>query len=181
MTRTLKVRKPTLTEMQRLDELLEMSEAPQAQRRAQAILYHGLGMTGRAIAQALHVHFNTIYADLRAFAREGLTCVHALPVGGAPRRLTDKQLQAIWHWAECSPQEVGLLDARWTLTTFREFLVKHKHVLKKISLEHLRRILKKSRFAFGAWNANYLVWIRNGVRFWLGFVECFSTCRPMAF
>ncbi len=165
MNRTLKVRKPTAPEMHWLELRLEDGLLPAVQRRAQTILYHGLGLTGRAIAQALQVHFNTVYADLHAFAREGLACVRALAVGGAPQRITAQQRAAIWQWADCSPREFGLLDARWTLASFREFLVKRQRLLTRISLEHLRRLLKKRIFAFGARNANSSATIRSDPRF----------------
>jgi transposase len=151
--------------MRWLERRLEDELLPAMQRRAQTILYYGLGLTGRVIAYALQVHFNTVYADLRAFAREGLAGVRALSVGGAPRRLTEQQLAAIWQWADCSPREFGLLDARWTLASFREFLVKRQRLLKRISLEHLRRILKKRIFAFGARNASSSAPIRSAQRF----------------
>jgi transposase len=156
MTRTLTVRKPTWRETQELERLLEGELSPQAHRRAETILYHGLGLNGQWLADTLHVHPNTVYADLHAFEREGLACVRSLPVGGTPRRISDQQLNAIWHWAECLPRDLDLSDPRWTLTNFREFLVKRQCVLKRISLEHLRRLLKKKIFAFVALRANSL-------------------------
>ena len=143
MTRTLTVRKPTRREIQELERMLEGELSFQARRRAETILYHGLGLNGRQLGDAFHVHPNTVYADLQAFAREGLACVRPLPVGGAPRQISDRQLNAIWNWAECLPRDLGLPDPRWTLANFCEFLVKRQRVLKQISLEHLRRVLKK--------------------------------------
>ncbi len=154
MTRRLTIRKPTPTEVRRLEAILEEEHPSQVQRRAYAILSYALGFIGVAIAKALQVHPRTIYADLRAFAGEGLACLHPLPVGGAPPRITPQQLAQLWQWAECLPREFGLLDARWTLASFREFLVKRQRLLKRISLEHLRRLLKKRAFAFGESNAN---------------------------
>jgi transposase len=154
MTRTLTVRKPTRREVQELERMLENELSPQARRRAETILYHTLGLNGQQLAEALHVHPNTVYADLRAFEQEGLACVRPLPVGGAPRRISDQQLNAIWHWTECSPRDLGLSDPRWTLTNFREFLIKRQRVLNRVSLEHLRRLLKKKIFASDASNAN---------------------------
>jgi len=165
MTRTLTIRKPTRRETQELGRLLESELAPQARRRAETILYHGLGVNGQQLADVMHVHPNTVYADLHAFAREGLGCVRPLPVGGIPRRISDQPLNAIWHWADCLPRDLGLPDPRWTLTNFREFLVKRQRVLNHISLEHLRRILKKKMFAFGASRANSSVLIRNAQPF----------------
>ena len=165
MTRTLTIRKPTRREIQGLELMLEDELSSQARRRAETILYHGLGLNGRQLAEALHVHPNTVYADLQAFEREGLACVRPLPVGGTPRQISDQQLNAVWHWAESLPRDLGLSDPRWTLTNFRDFLVKHQHVLKRISLEHLRRLLKKKMFAFGESRANSSASIRNAPSF----------------
>ena len=165
MTRSLTIRQPTPREMHLLEAWLEAEHPTQAQRRAHAILSYGLGFNGEAIAQALRVHPHTIYADLRAFGREGLACLHPLPVGGAPARTTAQQLATIWEWAECLPRDFGLLDARWTLASFREFAVKRRRLLKRISLEHLRQLLKKRTFAFGGSNANSSVRIRNAPSF----------------
>ncbi len=165
MTRTLAVRPPTRRETQELERLLEGELSPQAYRRAETILYHGFGWNGQQLAEALHVHPSTVYADLRAFECDGLACVRPLSEGGAPRRISDEQLRAIWHWAECLPRDLGLPDPRWTLANFREFLVKRQRVLKRISLEHLRRVLKKKRFTFGASRANSSAPTRNAQPF----------------
>lgn len=165
MTRTLTIRKPTRRETQELEHMLEDELSSQARRRAEMILYHALGLNGQQLANALRVHPNTVYADLRAFEREGLACVRPLPVGGAPRRISDQQLNAIWHWAECLPRDLGLPDPRWTLANFREFLVKRQRVLKQISLEQLRRVLKKKIFAFSASRASSSAPTRDAQRF----------------
>ncbi len=154
MARNLTIRQPTTHERHALEAFLEEEHSPQISRRAHAILYYGLGFDGVTIAMALRAHPNTIYADLQAFAREGLACLQALPVGGAPPRITAEQLAHIWEWAERLPRDFGWLDARWTLASFREFLIQRRRLLKRISLEHLRYLLKKRTFAFGASNAN---------------------------
>jgi len=148
MARTLKIRPPTPREMLWLQTVMQDAGAPQAQRRAQAIFDYGLGMTAQAIADTLQVHPNTIYADLHAFAREGLCCVPPLPRGGASPRITPQQREQIGYWAQQSPRDLGLLDARWTLASLREFLIHHAHVLKRISLEHLRRLLQQQGMRF---------------------------------
>jgi transposase len=154
MTRRLTIRQPTVREMRLLEAFFEEEHLPPVRRRAHAILYSGLGFDGAAMAKARRVHPRTIYADLQAFAREGLACLHPLPVGGAPKRITPQQLAHLWQWAEGWPRDFGLLEARWTLASFREFLVKRRRLLTWISLEHLRRLLKKRPFAFGGSNAN---------------------------
>ena len=165
MARSLTIRQPTSQEMHRLEAFLEEEHPPQLRRRAYAILYYGLGFDGVTIATALRVHSNTIYADLQAFAREGLACLQPLPVGGAPHRITVEQLAKIWEWAECLPRDFGLLDARWTLASFREFLVKRQRLLPRLSLEHLRHLLKKRTFAFDGSSASSSARIRNALSF----------------
>ncbi len=154
MARPLTIRKPTAHEVQRLETFLEEEHPPELKRRAEAILYYHLGLDGAAIAQALHAHPNTIYADLHAFEAAGLTCLHLMAVGGAHPHITPAQQAQIWEWAEARPCDFGLLDARWTLASFRAFIVKRQRLLKRISVEHLRRLLKKRIFAFGGLNAN---------------------------
>jgi len=154
MARLLTVRQPTAREMQLLEAFLEEEHPAQVRRRAHAILYFGLGLDGVTIAQALQVHPNTIYADLQAFAQAGLACLQPLSVGGARPRITSEQLAQIWAWAEARPRDFGLLDARWTLASLQEFIVERQRLLQSISLEHLRRLLKKRTFACGGSNAN---------------------------
>jgi transposase len=154
MARILKTRKPNAKEIRRLEYLLETTTDPQVQRRAEALLDYALGLNALEIAQALQVHGNTVYADLRAFARQGLACVVPLPKGGAPARITLQQQAEIWRLAECAPGEFGFPEGRWSLARFQDFLIKKRRVLKQISVEHLRRVLKKKTFGSGASNAN---------------------------
>src|SRR4030067_670365 len=48
--------------------------------------------------------------------------------------------------AEQSPTEFGLPYGRWPLAKLQEYLVHQRHLLKTISREHLRRLLKKNIF-----------------------------------
>lgn len=165
MARTLKIRQPNAKEIRRLEEVLETTSDPQIQRRSEVLLDYALGLNGLDIAEALHVHANTVYADLHAFAQEGLTCLAPLSKGGAPARITPPQLAEIWRLAECIPGEFGLPEGRWSLSRFQSFLVKKRRLLKRISLEHLRRVLKKRTFASDVWNASWSVMILNGGQF----------------
>ncbi len=165
MTRQLTIRKPTAHEMQQLEFFLEEEHPSALKRRAEAILEYGLGLDGAAIAKGLHVHPNTIYADLHAFGQGRLYCLQPFAAGGAPPCITSEQLNQIWQWADAQPRDFGLLDARWTLASFREFILKRQRLLKWISLEHLRRLLKKRTFAFAGWSASSSARIRSGLPF----------------
>lgn len=154
MVRLLVIRKPNAAELRRIQAILEQTADRQIQRRAEAILYHSTGLNAVEIAEALQVHPNTIYADLHAFDEQGVASLQPLPRGGAPARITQTQRAAIERFAEQDPSEFGLQYGRWSLANFQDFLIHKKRVLKRISLEHLRRLLKKRRFASNAFSAN---------------------------
>ena len=80
------------------------------------VLLHTAGHAAVDIAALLGIHVNTVYADLRLFHR---------------RRL-----------AEQPPTELGLPYGRCSLTKLRDYLLSHRMV-RRISREHLRRLLKK--------------------------------------
>jgi len=154
MVRLLAVRQPTAAELRRVQAILEQTVEHQVQRRAEAILFYSNGLNAVEIAEALRVHPNTIYADLHAFDEQGGASLQPLPRGGAPARITEDQRAEIERLAEEDPSEFGLPYGRWSLANFQDFLIHIQHVLKHISLEHLRRLLKKRRFASNAFSAN---------------------------
>jgi len=154
MVRLLAIRKPNGAEFRRIQAILEQAADRQIQRRAEAILFYSAGLNAVEIAEALHVHPNTVYADLHAFDEQGVASLRPLPRGGAPARITDEQRAEIERLAEQAPSEFGLPYGRWSLTKFQDFLIHQKRVIKSISLEHLRRLLKKRRFASSEFSAH---------------------------
>jgi transposase len=146
MSRSLKIRKPNSVQIRRLHLVLEETTNKYLQRRAEAILFYASGLNAVEIAQVLHAHPNTIYADLHAFDQQGLGCLKPLAIGGAPMRFTPKQISEIWHLAQREPVEFGLQYGRWSLSNFQDSLIKKVRLIKQISREHLRRLLKKGGF-----------------------------------
>jgi transposase len=142
MPRSLNVRKPLTSEIRRLHAALEAGLAVRQRRRAEVLLLYATGMEGMQIAQALSVHPNTVYSDLRSFAQHGVACLDHLGVGGVPARITQAQRAEILRLAEVPPTEVGLPYGRWSLAKLRQYLITTR-VVKAISREHLRRVLKK--------------------------------------
>jgi hypothetical protein len=67
MARPLRVRKPTLRQLRRLQQLLESEASARQRRRAEVLLLYAAGHDAISMAQALQAHPQTIYADLRAF------------------------------------------------------------------------------------------------------------------
>lgn len=142
MPRTLTIRKPTLAEFRRLNQLIEDAPTPRQQRRAHAAVLYYMGMNAREIAVALGVHPNTIYADLEAFGRQGLPSIAQAAPMGAPAQIDARQADEIRRIARMDPGERGEPYGHWSLATLRTHLIRH-HVLHDISREHLRQLLKK--------------------------------------
>lgn len=153
MARHLAARKPTQREFRWLNELLEETEVPWQQRKAQALVLHAAGMSAQQIAQALGVHPNTIYADLAAFDQQGLASVtHRRPMG-PPVRLSASLRERILDLSQRPPAQVGLPYGRWSLATLRAYLIQHR-LLPTISREQLRQVLKKGGCTSGTSSGN---------------------------
>jgi transposase len=142
MSRPLAIRQPTAAEIHQLHTRFEDSLNPWQRRRAEAIVLYATGMIAVEIAHALAVHPNTIYADLHAFAQYGGQAINQLGSPGAPVRLSEVQRAEIVRLAEVPPYELGLPYGRWSAAKLRSYLLK-PGVVKAISREHLRRVLKK--------------------------------------
>lgn len=165
MARLLKIRKPNVTEMRQLRDILEESSDARVCRWAETLLCYGAGLNAPQIAAALAVHVNTIYNCLNNFTRTGLTFLQSLRRPGVRSHITTAQLNEIAHIAEQSPIEFGLPYGRWSLAKLREFLIHQRRLFKAISREHLRRLLKKRIFACAMSNASSSAMIHSAMRF----------------
>jgi transposase len=119
MPRSLTTRKPKAAEIRQLNKLLEEPLTAWQCRRAEVILLYAAGMNAVDIAQTLDVHFNAIYADLRAFDQQGLASIKQTRSVGAPARITDAQTAEILRLAELPPYELGLPYGRWSVEKLR--------------------------------------------------------------
>lgn len=146
MSRQLNVRLPRVAEMRQLRQILEESTHARLCRWAETLLFYGAGLDAQSIAEALAVHVNTIYACLHRFAHMGMSLFQCVAPQGAPPRITTTQLDEVVRVAEQSPTEFGLPYGRWSLAKLQEYLIDQRRLLKAISREHLRRLLKKSTF-----------------------------------
>ena len=90
MSKSLSIRKLHTREARQLNSLLDELDRSK-RRRAEAILLFDAGLNAVAIAQALGVHLNTIYADLHAFDASGLDCFEQLHKAGAPAHIIADQ------------------------------------------------------------------------------------------
>jgi transposase len=148
MARKMKVRRPVTTEIQQLSKKMSELVNPHQRRRAEALILYGMSLKPLEIAMAQSVHLNTVYKDLHAFEQLGVKAIWQLQEGGAPSRMTAKQITKIVQLAEQSPQVVGSPYGRWSLRKLSVYLVK-QHIVKSIGRERLRQLLKK-RFSLSA-------------------------------
>ena len=146
MARKMKVRRPVTAEIQQLSKKMSELVNRHQRRRAEALLLYGMGLKPLEIAIAQGVHANTVYKDLDTFEQLGVEAIWQLQEGGAPSRITAKQIMKIVQLVEQSPQAVGVPYGRWSLRKLSEYLVK-QHIVKSIGRERLRQLLKK-RFSF---------------------------------
>lgn len=167
MPRSLSARKPDSRELRRLIRDLEGDHSTALQRRrAEVLLLYSQGWNAVGIADNLSLHPNTVYAILHAFDRRGLGVITQIGRGGASPRLTADQRATILRIADQAPYELGLPHGRWSLANLRAYLIRQR-VLKTISREHLRRVLKKGRgFDSTGWSANSEAGTLDGRRFW---------------
>jgi transposase len=153
MPRSLSIRKPKTPEIRQLHQLLTGALNGCQRRRVEAILLYAVGLEAVAIAAALKVHPNTIYADLHAFGQHGVNAVHQLCAPGAPARISEAQRAEIVRLAKQPPIDLGFPYGRWSLAKLQAYLLRHR-LVKAISREHLRRLLKKGACACGAFAAS---------------------------
>jgi transposase len=165
MPRPLTVRKPCRAEIDDLNILLEQELTAGQRRRAEVLVLHAAGVEGQDIAHTLDIHVNTVYADLKAFAREGLACVHHCLQGGAPIRIREAQRTEILRLAQITPGEVGLPYGRWSLAKLCQYLIQQR-IVPTISREYLRQVLKKGGCGFVISSANSAVMTRDGALSW---------------
>jgi transposase len=153
MSRPLTTRKPSASELRRVHRWLEKPLQPWQRRRAEVLLLHAAGHPASAMAQLLQVHVNTVYADLREFAEHGLDSLSRRRPVGAPPRLSQGQIATIWRLAGQPPTSLGLPLGRWGLAKLRAYLLRQR-IVKAISPEHRRRVLKKGGTRCGASNTS---------------------------
>jgi transposase len=191
MSRSVQIRKPNALEMRKAQQIVEACADSRLCRWAEALLFYGAGLNAQQIAAALAVHVNTIYAYLHGFAQAGLAFSDRIAHRGAPVRISTTQVDVIARIAEQSPTDFGLPYGRWSLAKLQDYLIHQRRVLKAISREHLRRLLKKRTFSCVGSSANSSATTRNALRFWRGFGPfgdgwrvkascCFSTSSRLA-
>ena len=153
MARCSRIRKPTSTEVQQLQRLMETSADKRERRRAEILVLYAAGLTVTAITEWLSLHLNPVSRVLQLFGRQGLATISHMSHGGAPRQLSSRQVARLQRLADQPPTKWGLPYGRWSLAKLRDYVLQQR-IVDQISREHLRRLLKKGASASNGSNAN---------------------------
>lgn len=160
MARPLHFQKPTRAELRALFSILETATDPIVQQRAEVIIWLCMTWVASEVAELMNLHLNTVLSYVRCFHRRRLRWVTERKKGGPLRRISRRVERQILAIAQHDPAEFGLDYGTWSLARLQWFVTKKRKLVKRISREHLRRILKKGGFASGGSNARSTRMIR---------------------
>jgi transposase len=127
-------------EAQRLRRVSRQSKVFALRQRAQILLASDARSTAPEIARVLQTDENQVRRVIAEFNADGMVSLRPRIGGGRPRRIDDAAREEIRGIALARPRDLGEPGTRWSLTTLRRYLVRHR-VVAAISKEHLRRLL----------------------------------------
>jgi transposase len=166
MARPLHFHKPTPVELRALLTILETATDPIVRQRAEVIIWLGVTSVASEIAELINLHLSTVLYYIRCFHRRRLRWVTDRKKGGPPRLIPLRVQRQILAIAQQDPADYGLDYGTWSLTRLRWFVTRKRKLVKRISREHLRRILKKGGSGSAASNARSTRTIPAGPLFW---------------
>ena len=149
MARPLNFHKPSSAELRALFTLLETTTDPHILKRAEVIIWLCVSGIASEVAQLLDLHLVTVLRYVRAFNRQRLRWVTRPQKSGPPRRIAKRIERQIVTIAQHEPAHYGLHYGTWSLSRLQWFVTKKRKLLRQISREHLRRILKKTVYTCG--------------------------------
>jgi transposase len=114
-------------------------------RRSQMLLLSAEGLTPQQVGQRLHCGDQTVRNALRAFEREGLSCL--AQKSSRPHHdnstFTVEGLQRLHELVHCSPRDFGRSHSLWSLAELAQVCFEQGLVARPISYETVRRALQK--------------------------------------
>lgn len=129
-------------EAARLRRMSRRSKVFALRQRAQILLASDSGASAPQIAQVLQTDENQVRRVISEFNADGMGSLRPPTGGGQPRRIDDAAQEAIRAVALARPVDLGEPRTRWSLTTLRRYLIRHR-VVAGLSKEHLRRLLNR--------------------------------------
>jgi len=131
---------PLSEEVQQGIETLAQSPRPEVARRARVVLARSRGLSETEVATALGIGRSCVRRWLQRFERHGILGLQTVRRSSHPLVFTAEVRAAIVRHAQMSPQQLGHAGTHWSLRALRAVLIRQR-VVKKISIQHLRRIL----------------------------------------
>jgi transposase len=128
-------------EAQKLRRISRQSKVFALRQRAQIVLASDARSTAAEIARVLQTDENQVRRVIGEFNADGMGSLRPRIGGGRPRRIDDSARQEIRRIALARPRDLGEPGTRWSLSTLRRYLIRHR-VVSSVSKEHLRRILQ---------------------------------------
>ncbi len=150
MSRPLHFHKPTRTELRQLLHWLEALTDPVVRQRIEIIVTLCYMPIATEVAELFNLHLNTILGYVRCFTRDRLAWITTHRKCGRSSSISLHIQQEIVAIANRSPETVGLPDGTWSLARLQWFVIHKRKLLRHISREHVRRILKKTVCICGA-------------------------------
>jgi len=131
---------PLSDEVQQGLETLAQSSRSEVARRARVVLARSRGLSETEVATALGVGRSCVRRWLQRFQRHGILGLQTVRRSSHPLVFTAEVRAAIVKHAQMAPQQLGYAGPHWSLRALRAALIRQR-VVKKISVQHLRRIL----------------------------------------
>jgi transposase len=135
------VRELVPEEAVKLRRISRQSKVFALRQRAQIVLASDARSAAPEIARVLQTDENQVRRVIREFNADGMASLRPPTGDGRPRRIDDAAREEIRAVALARPGDLGEPGTRWSLTTLRRYLVRHK-IVASISKEHLRRVLQ---------------------------------------
>ncbi len=175
MARTLHFNKPTHTELRQLLHWLETVSDPIVRKRIDVTLALCAITVASEVAEIFDLHLNTVLHYARCFNRRRLRWIASRRRGGPRRKIPKRVERQIASLVQRPPTALGLPYGTWSLARLQWFVTKKRRLLRSISREHLRRILKKRGSICGVSSTRSIPQTRGAERFWLVFLGPSST------
>jgi len=135
------VRELSPEEALKLRRVSRQSKVFALRQRAQIVLASDARSAAAEIARVLQTDENQVRRVIAEFNADGMMSLRPRIGGGRPRRIDEAARERIRGIALARPRDLGEPGTRWSLTTLRRYLVRHR-VVASISKEHLRRVLQ---------------------------------------
>jgi transposase len=107
-------------------------------QRAQIVLVSDARSTAAEIARVLQTDENQVCRVIGEFNADGMDSLRPRIWGGRPRRIDESARQEIRRIALARRRDLGEPGTRWSLSTLRRYLIRHR-VVSSVAKEHRTR------------------------------------------